>query len=82
MISKEFYCDFTNIYNASRNDVEFAKETDKYWEDNPYNRTMYWFVVEDIEEAYASGSTYPLINEFLKTQGANVGDCIILGSSW
>ena len=83
MITKEFYCDLGNIYNASLADKDFAKEVQEFYDNNPHNNgASFWFVIEDLKNATGSGSEYPLMNEFLKTQGAVVGDQILLRSSW
>lgn len=83
MISKEFYCDLGDIYNESLADVNFAKEVQQFYEDHPHNSgASFWAEIEDLQDATGFGSMYPLMNEFLKTQGAIIGDKILLRSSW
>ena len=83
MITKEFYCDLGNIYNASLADKDFAKEVQEFYDEHPHNNgASFWIEIENIQDATGFGSMYPLMNEFLKTQGAVVGDQILLRSSW
>ena len=78
---KVSYLHLGDIHNASLNSPDFKTEVQMFYDSHPHNNGWaQFFEVTDPKDNHLY--CYPLINDYLISQGAVIGESVLLHSDW
>lgn len=78
---KVTYFDLGDIYNLSLGNKEFSKEVQSYYDSNPHNNgwASFFEIFDPINNDLYG---YPLMNQYFLSEGAVIGERVLLHSYW
>ena len=80
-MKKVSYFDLGEIFNKSKSNRDFHTEMEMFYDNHPHNNGWAQFI--DVFDPKDNDKySYPLLNAYLLSEGAEVGESVLLHSEW